>query len=57
MSTGKALVDLDKPIYETAYAVVTTTGTVVETWTDRDHATKRAKELGLRMVKTVREVE
>ena len=54
----KPVVNLDSPIYETIYLLVNATGTVVYqlAGTERDLATAEAKRLGLRLVKTVKEV-
>lgn len=49
------IIDLDAPIYTTIYNLVTTTGTVIETYDDRETADKRAKQLGLRVLKTIKE--
>lgn len=53
----KPIVNLDSPIYETIYNVITVQGKVIREFSDREDAQAYATHCGLRMVKTVRVVE
>lgn len=50
-------INLDGPILETIYNLITVQGTIIATFTDRDVAQAEANKRGLRMVKTIKEVE
>jgi len=49
--------NLDGPIYEPRYAIMTAQGEVKALHTDREQATAEAKRLGLRCVKVAHEVK
>jgi len=49
--------DLDAPIYETTYTVVNSVGSIIAVFDDRETGQRYATKNGLRLLKTIKEVE